>query len=88
MTVMKTAVQSVDARRAAQLREEEMIRMRWRLWFLFAESRYTQFAYKGNPKKPCYAKIREYCIRHWGREIGDMTRAELSRFIGIVRKWK
>jgi hypothetical protein len=83
-----TVQQKIAPRRAVQLREAEMTRMRWRLWFLFAESKYKEFAYKGDPKKPYYAKIRAYCLHHWGKEIGDMTHAELSRFIGIVRKWK
>jgi hypothetical protein len=71
-----------------RLREESMTRMRWRLWFLFAESKYTQFAYKGDRKKPCYEVIKKYCREHWGKEIKDMTEPELSKYIAIVKKWK
>jgi len=55
---------------------------------LFAESKYTQFAYKGDRKKPCYEVIKKYCREHWGKEIKDMTEPELSKYIAIVKKWK
>ena len=73
---------------SSRLREESMIRMRWRLWFLFAESKYTEFCYKGNKKNPHYENIKKYCRERWGKEIKDMTDDELSKYIAIVKKWK
>ena len=79
----------ISNERSAQLQEEAMRRMRWRLWFAFRDSKYDQFKYmhKGNVY-PNYAKIKEYCLRHWGKEIKDMGYNELSNKISIVLKWK
>lgn len=71
-----------------RLQYDKMIRMRWRLWFAFSESRYEQFRYKETYGKPNYATIKEYCIEHWGKEPADMTLTELRKYISIVTKWK
>lgn len=79
---------TITPEKAHELHEEAMRRLRWRLWFVFAESKYEQFRYKGNKKKPHYKNINKYCLEHWGKEIGDMTKEELSEKIAIVSKWK
>ena len=71
-----------------ELYEETMRRLRWRLWFVFAESKYDQFCYKGNRKKPHYGNINTYCQSKWGKTISEMTKTELSEKIAIVTKWK
>lgn len=75
--------------RSAKLKEESMKRMRWRLWFAFRDSKYAQFknVYRGNVY-PHYNNIKEYCLKHWGKEIKDMGEHELSNRISIVLKWK
>ena len=78
----------ITQEKAKQLKNEAMIRMRWRLWFVFAESKYEQYRYKGNKKKPHYKNINAYCLKHWGKEIGEMTKDELAKHIAQVKKWK
>ncbi|NDW10474.1 hypothetical protein [Dysgonomonas sp. 520] len=73
--------------RARQLHEESMRRMHWRLWFAFRDSKYTFFR-ANNRYGVNFKKVTEYCLKHWGKEIKDMTEAELSQRISIVSKWK
>lgn len=73
---------------AIRLQQEALTRMRWRLWFAFADSKYDSFKYKGRKGKPNYAVIKKYCIEHWGKEPADMTLEELRKSIAIVNKWK
>lgn len=75
-------------RKADRLQQDTMMRMRWRLWFAFAESPYEAFRYKGRQGKPNYATIKEYCRTHWHKEPGEMTLQELRKCIAIVGKWK
>ena len=73
----------------AQLKEESMRRMRWRLWFAFRDSKYTQFRKAiGGKLYPNYETIKAYCLKHWGKEIKDMGENELNRRIALVIKWK
>lgn len=74
--------------KSRELHEEAMRRLRWRLWFAFAESKYNHFCYKGNKKSPHYKNIDDYCREHWNKTIGTMTKEELSEKIAIVSKWK
>ena len=80
--------QTITPEQSKRLYQDAMIRMRWRLWFAFAESKYEEFRYRGNPKKPYFKNIKEYCLNHWGKEIANMTKEELSEYIAIVTKWK
>jgi hypothetical protein len=73
---------------ATKLQIETIKRLRWRLWFVFAESKYDAFRVDKNKKKPNWHEINKYCREHWGKEIGDMTEAELAKYISIVKKWK
>ena len=68
-------------------KEEELRRLRWRLWFAFAESKYEHFRVKDS-KHPNYNIINDYCEKHWGVKIGDMTKSKLQEKIAIVQKWK
>lgn len=70
------------------LKEESMRRMRWRLWFVFAESKYEVFSENGKGLKPHFDNIKAYSLKHWGKEIKDMTEKELSKNIAIISKWK
>ncbi|HEY5508421.1 MAG TPA: hypothetical protein VIK29_07115 [Paludibacter sp.] len=83
---MKTI--EVTPEKAEQLHEEAMVRMRWRLWYAFAESKYPEFRYHDNKKQPDFNNIRAYCLKHWGVEIGNMTKVQLQEKIAIVTKWK
>ncbi len=78
----------VDAATADRLQYEAMVRLRWRLWFAFTESKYVAFRYKGRKGKPDFARIKQYCLEHWGKEPADMTLDELRKYIAIVAKWK
>lgn len=78
---------TVTPEKVRELQNVEMNRMRWRLWFSFAESKYKQFAYKGS-NKPHYANINAFCMKHWGKTIAEMTKDELGKYISLVRKWK
>lgn len=78
----------ITPEKAKELTEAAMRRLRWRLWFAFAESKYDEFCYKGNKKKPHWNNIKKYCLEHWNKEIGQMTKEELSEKIAIVKKWK
>ncbi len=78
----------VSKEKSGQLHEEAMRRMRWRLWFAFAESKYEHFRQDGNKKKPNYQNINKYCKEHWGKEVGEMTKDELAKHISQVSKWK
>ncbi len=73
-----------------RLQEESMRRMRWRLWFAFAESKYESFGRvdRYGRLQPDFASITEYCKKYWGKEIKDMDARELSERIAIVQKWK
>lgn len=83
---METAV---SEKRSVQLKNEAMTRMRWRLWFAFRDSKYEHFRYISKGRAyPNYATIKEYCLRHWSKEIKDMSYNELSNKISIVLKWK
>jgi hypothetical protein len=79
---------TITPEKVQQLHEEAMRRMRWRLWFVFAESKYENFRYNDDPKKPHYKNINNYCKEHWGKEIGEMTKDELAKHIALVKKWK
>lgn len=83
---MKTI--EVTPEKAKQLQEDALTRMRWRLWYAFAESKYEEFCYQGNKKKPYWKNIAAYCLKHWGKQIGEMTKDELQEKIAIVGKWK
>ena len=83
---MKTI--NVTPEKSEQLQDEAMVRMRWRLWYVFAESKYPEFRYHDNKKQPDFNNIRAYCLKHWGVEIGNMTKEELQEKIAIVNKWK
>lgn len=78
----------VTPEKRRELYEETMRRLRWRLWFAFAESKYTHFCYKGNKKRPHYKNIDDYCQEQWGKTISVMSKTELSEKIAIVTKWK
>lgn len=78
----------ITPQKAEQLKSEALIRMRWRLWFAFAESKYEGFRYDGNKKKPHYGNIDAYCVKHWGKRIGEMAKSELAKHISQVNKWK
>ena len=79
----------ISNKKSAQLKEAAMTRMRWRLWFAFRDSKYTQFRniYRGK-SYPHYENIKVYCLKHWGKEIKDMGENELANRISIVSKWK
>lgn len=80
----------MDTQAKNRLKEEALRRMRWRLWFAFRDSKYTQFRQSDGRGKlnPNYQTIKEYCLKHWGKEIKDMTEKELADRIAIVLKWK
>ena len=78
----------ITPQKSAQLNAEAMKRMRWRLWFAFAESKYNHFCKDGDKKKPHYQNIDAYCSEHWGKTIGNMTKEELAKHISQVTKWK
>lgn len=78
----------MDQETINKIEYDAMVRMRWRLWFLFAESKYEEFRYKGRPNKPHYQAIKDYCIKQWGKEPKDMSKHELRKVISIVKKWK
>jgi len=71
-----------------ELLEKAMIRMRWRLLYVFAESKYPEFRYHDNKKQPDFNNIKTYCLKHWGIEISNMTKEQLQEKIAIVSKWK
>lgn len=79
---------NVTPDKADELLEKAMTRMRWRLWYAFAESKYPEFRYHDNKKQPDFNNIRAYCLKHWGIEIGNMTKEQLQEKIAIVNKWK
>lgn len=72
-----------------RLKEESLRRMRWRLWFAFRDSQYTQFRFVRRDGKiePMYENIKAYCRERWGKEIKDMDEKELAKYIAIVLKW-
>ncbi|MDD3079119.1 MAG: hypothetical protein PHH37_08445 [Paludibacter sp.] len=78
----------VTPQKSNELLEAAMQRMRWKLWFSFAESKYVEFRKENNTKKPNYHIINNYCKEHWGKEIGEMSKSELQEKIAIVKKWK
>lgn len=73
-----------------RLKEEALRRMRWRLWFAFAESKYDSFGRvdRLGRLQPDFAKITKYTMKYWGKHIKDMTEEELASRIAIVQKWK
>ena len=79
---------NVTPDKADELLQKAMIRMRWRLWYAFAESKYPEFRYHDNKKLPDFINIKAYCLKHWGVEIEHMTKDELQEKIAIVSKWK
>lgn len=79
---------AITKEKSAELLEAAMTRMRWKLWFSFAESKYTEFRINDCKKRPNYKKIDAYCIQHWGVEISKMTKEQLQEKIAIVKKWK
>lgn len=68
-------------------KQDELRRLRWRLWFVFAESKYEHFRVKDS-KHPNYNIINDYCEKYWGVKVGDMTKKQLQEKIAIVKKWK
>jgi hypothetical protein len=74
---------------ALRLKEESLRRMRWRLWFAFRDSQYTQFRFvrRDGRIEPMYENIKAYCREHWSKEIKDMDEKELAKYIAIVLKW-
>lgn len=78
----------VTPEKSAEILEAAMTRMRWKLWFSFAESKYHHFRKNDNPKRPHYDNINAYCREHWNKTIGEMSKEELQEKIAIVKKWK
>jgi len=78
----------VTSEKSNELLEAAMTRMRWKLWFSFAESKYHHFRKNDNPKRPHYDNINDYCREHWGKTISKMSKEELQEKIAIVKKWK
>lgn len=72
------------------VKERTLERLRWRLWFVFSESKYEQFRYKNRNGKvqPNFTVITEYCKTHWNKTIADMSERELEKYIAIVKHWK
>ena len=57
-------------------RLEIMRRMRWRLWFAFAESKYAEFCGsigRNGKRMPNYNAIDAYCEKHWSVRIYQMS---------------
>ncbi len=79
---------TINPKRAEELNNAALRRMRWKLWFCFAESKYDTFRENDNPKRPHYKNIDAYCLKHWGKKIGEMTKTELSKYISLISKWK
>lgn len=73
---------------AADTHEKELKRLRRRLQFVMADSRYPKFWYKGQRGKPDFANIDSYCHAHWGKHLNDMSVRELSQYIAIAVRWK
>ncbi|WP_315302510.1 hypothetical protein [Tannerella forsythia] len=73
-----------------RLKEEALRRMRWRLWFAFAESKYDTFGHvdRLGRLQPDFEKITKYTMKYWGKHIKDMSEEELASRIAIVQKWK
>jgi hypothetical protein len=79
---------NVTPEKADELLEQAMNRMRWRLRYAFAESKYHEFRYHENKKLPDLININAYCLKHWGVQIDNMTKEELQEKIAIVTKWR
>ena len=78
----------ITQEKSNELLEAAMTRMRWKLWFSFAESKYHEFRKDDDPKRPHYNNINKYCAEHWGKTISEMSKQELQEKIAIVKKWK
>ena len=69
---------------------EIMCSLRHKLFWTFRDSGYPQYEdtttfYKGKTN-PHYQNINDYCKSHWGKQVGEMTKQELEKYINIVKR--
>ena len=68
--------------------EKKLNRLKWRLYFVFAESKYEAYRVDNNTKKPNIQNIHTYCQKHWNKTPETMSARELENYIAIISKWK